>query len=389
MTGTVGSAERQINSFLSTAVEDGQVPGVAAVAGNRDGVTYAGAFGGRGGSQPFTTDTVTWLASMTKAVVAVAALQLVERGRLDLDAPIGTLLPQLAEPRVLEGYGTDGTPRIRPARTPITLRSLLSHTAGNGYHFWDTDVLRYQRENGLANITECREETLTTPLVFDPGTRWEYGMNLDWVGKAVEQVSGQRIGDYLREHILEPLGMTDTAFTMTADHRARLAAMNARTPDGLTAIEFEIPQQPEFQMGGGGMYGSAADYLRFLRMLLRRGELDGTRVLRPETVDMARTNQIGDLTIGAIPTADPASSNDVDFLPGTTKKWSLLGMLNAEETPGGRSAGSLFWAGLCNSYFWVDWDNDNCGVLVTQILPFADPIVLNLFDHFEDTARAL
>ena len=387
MTATVGSSE-QIDSLLSAAAADGRVPGVAAVAGNADGVTYAGAFGSRDGSEPFTTDTVTWLASTTKAIVAVAALQCVERGELDLDAPIGELLPQLAEPRVLEGYDEDGVPRIRQARTPITLRNLLSHTAGNGYHFWNANVLRYQDENGLPNIIECREATLTTPLSFDPGTAWEYGMNIDWAAKAVEKVSGRTIGDYLRDNVLDPLGMRDTTFRLSAEHRTRLAGMSVRTPDGLTAIEFEIPQEPEFQMGGGGMYGSPSDYLRFLRMLLRRGELDGERVLAQETVDMARRNQIGDLTVGRIATVDPGSSNDVDFLPTTTKKWSLLGMLNVERTPAGRSAGSLFWAGLCNSYYWVDWDADECGLIVTQILPFADRIVLDLFDEFEDRVRA-
>ncbi|TCK27264.1 serine hydrolase domain-containing protein [Pseudonocardia endophytica] len=388
MTATVGSAE-QIQSLLSAAVADGRVPGVAAMAGNAAGTTYTGAFGSRTGSEPFTPDTVTWLASTTKAIVAVAALQCVERGELDLDAPMGELLPQLAAPQVLEGFDDDGTPRIRQARTPMTLRHLLSHTAGYGYHFWNADVLRYQGENGIPNIIECRDATLATPLTFDPGTAWQYGMNIDWAAKAVEEVSGRSIGDYLRDNVLDPLGMRDTTFTLSAEHRTRLAGMSARTPDGLVAIEFEIPQEPEFQMGGGGMYGSPSDYLRFLRMLLRRGELDGARILAPETVDMARRNQIGDLTVGRIPTVDPASSYDVDFLPGTTKKWSLLGMLNVERTPAGRSAGSLFWAGLCNSYYWVDWDADECGLIVTQILPFADPVVLDLFDRFEDLARAL
>lgn len=388
MTATVGSTG-QIDAVLSAAITDGRVPGVAAVAGNAEGTTYAGAFGHRVGSEPFTPDTVTWLASTTKAIVAVAALQCVERGELDLDAPLGELLPQLAEPQVLEGYDEDGAPRLRPARTPITLRNLLSHTAGYGYHFWNANVLRYQGENDIPNIIECREATLATPLSFDPGSAWEYGMNIDWAAKAVEAVSGRSIGDYLRDNVLDPLGMRDTTFTLSADHRTRLAGMNVRTPDGLAAIEFEIPQEPEFQMGGGGMYGSPSDYLRFLRMLLRRGELDGARILAPETVDMARGNQIGDLTVGRIPTVDPGSSNDVDFLPTTTKKWSLLGMLNVERTPAGRSAGSLFWAGLCNSYYWVDWDADECGLIVTQILPFADPIVLDLFDEFESRVRAL
>ncbi|MET0188200.1 MAG: serine hydrolase domain-containing protein [Pseudonocardia sediminis] len=388
MTQTVGAAQ-QIDDLLSEAAGSGTVPGVVGLVANADGETYSGAFGHRVGTEPIAPDTVAWLASTTKAIIAVAALQLVERGKLDLDAPMGKLIPQLAAPQVLEGYDDDGTPRIRPARTDVTLRNLLSHTAGNGYHFWNANVLRYQTENELPGIIACQEATLTTPLLFDPGTRWEYGMNIDWVAKAVEAVSGQKIGDYLRENVLDPLGMRDTTFTLSGEHRTRLAGMNVRTPEGLVAIDFEIPQEPEFQMGGGGMYGSPADYLRFLRMLLRRGELDGVRILDAETVDMARRNQIGNLTIGKIATVDPGSSNDVDFLPGTTKKWSLLGMLNVEDTPGGRSAGSLFWAGLCNSYYWVDWEKGNCGLVVTQILPFADQHVLDLFEKFEDAARTL
>jgi methyl acetate hydrolase len=386
MTASVTAAER-IDQVLGGAVERGDVPGVAALAADSGGVTYSGAFGTRVGDEPFGTDTVAWLASTTKAIVAVGALQLVERGDLELDAPLGTLLPALAELQVLEGFDADGTPRLRPARTAVTLRNLLSHTAGNGYHFWNADILRYQQDNGLPNIIECREATLTTPLTFDPGTDWQYGMNIDWVAKAVEKVTGRPIGDHLRTSVLDPLGMDDTTFTLSPEHRTRLAGMSVRTPDGLVPIEFEITQEPEFQMGGGGMYGSPADYLRFLRMLLADGTLDGVRILSPETMAEAKRNQIGDLTVGRIATVDPASSNDVDLLPGTTKKWSLLGMLNVEETPGGRSAGSLFWAGLCNSYYWVDWEKGNTGLIVTQILPFADGTVLDLFAQFENAVR--
>jgi methyl acetate hydrolase len=386
---TSPSVTEQIDEVLAAAVEDGAVPGVAALVGDRDGIVYSGASGSRGDDALFTPDTVGWLASTTKALVAVGALQLVERGVVDLDAPIGPLLPQLADLGVLEGFADDGTPRIRPARSAVTLRNLLSHTAGNVYHFWNANALRYQRDLGLPSIDACRNATLTTPLMFDPGTAWEYGMNIDWVGKAVEAASGLSLGDYLRANVLDPLGMADTTFRLSAEHRSRLATMHVRTPDGPVPMRFEVPQDPEFQMGGGGMYGSPADYLRFLRMLLREGELDGARILAPETVAQARRNQIGDLTVRRLETALPSGSHDVDFLPGTTKKWSLLGMLNVEATPGGRSPGSLFWAGLCNSYYWVDWHRGDAGLLVTQILPFADPAVLDLFDRFEETSRRL
>lgn len=386
MTATIESNAR-IDRLLAGAIERGEVAGIAAVAADRSGQRYSGAFGTRRGDEPFTADTICWLASTTKAVVSVAALQLVERGGLELDVPLGSLLPELDQAVVLEGFDDSGAAILRSARTPVTLRSLLTHTAGFGYSFWNSRLQRYHEHNGVPSIIECREATLRTPLLFDPGTAWEYGINFDWVGKAVEAASGQRIGDYLHEHIFEPLGMHDTAYVLSPRHRQKLATMNARTPDGLVPIEFEIPQEPEFQMGGGGLYGSPSDYLIFLRMLLGGGTLAGVQVLSWTSVEEARRNHIGDLSIGPFSTFDPAVTNAVEFLPGTTKKWSLLGMYNVEETPNGRSVGSLFWAGLSNVYFWVDWDNGNTGLIATQILPFADPVVLDLFDKFETLVR--
>lgn len=378
-----------IDRFLGAAVDAGEIPGVSALAVTRDGARYSGSFGDRAEGAPWTEHTVAWLGSMTKMIVAIGALRLVEQGRLDLDADLGTVLPALAEPMVLEGFDDDGRPTVRRANGAVTLRRLLSHTAGNGYHFWNADVQRYQNVAGLPGIIECREATLTTPLLFDPGTAWEYGMNLDWVGKAIEAVSGQDLEQYLRASVLDPLGMSATSFRLGPALRDDLAAMYARTPDGPVRIEFEMTQEPEFLMAGGAMYGSPADYLTLLRMILGDGEVDEVRILRDDTVMEALSNQIGDLTIGKITTVDPGSSNDVEFMPGTTKKWSLLGMLNVEETPGGRSAGSLFWAGLPNAYYWVDRDQGNAGVLFTQILPFGDHAVLDLFDRFENAVRAL
>jgi len=380
---------QDIDQFLAAAVDAGDIPGVSALAVTADGVRYSGSFGDRADGAPWTEHTVAWLGSMTKMIVAIGALQLVEQGRIELDADLGTVLPALAAPQVLEGFDDNGKPLVRPARGPVTLRQLLSHTAGNGYHFWNANVLKYQEVEGLPGIIECREATLTTPLLFDPGTAWEYGMNLDWVGKAIEAVTGQDLEEYLRGAILDPLGMSATSFRLTPALRAELAGMNFRTPDGLVGIELEMTQEPEFLMGGGAMYGSPADYLTLLRMILGGGEVDGVRILREDTLAEALSNQIGDLTVGAITTVDPGSSNDVEFLPGTTKKWSLLGMLNVEETPDGRSAGSLFWAGLPNAYYWVDRDKGNTGVLFTQILPFGDHAVLDLFDRFENAVRAL
>lgn len=376
---------------LEQAVADGEVPGVAALAADETGVIYEGAFGKRtqGQDAAMTPDTVGWIASMTKAITSVAAMQLVEQGKLSLDEPLGALLPELAAPQVLEGFANDGSPRLRPARRPITLRRLLSHTAGFCYSIWNAEMLRYEQQAGVPGIIECKDAALNLPLVFDPGERWEYGINIDWAGKAVEAVSGQRLEAYLRANIFGPLGMNDSGFVLGAAQRERLAGMHARNADGsLAVIPFELPQEPEFYMGGGGLYSTGRDYLAFLQMLLHGGSFNGARVLQPETVAEMARNQIGDLTVGLLTTAIPASSNDAEFFPGMVKKWGLGYMITTEEAPTGRSPGSVAWAGLANTYYWLDPAKRLTGVLLTQILPFADAAVLGCFDRFERTIYA-
>ncbi|MCF8563178.1 beta-lactamase family protein [Alicyclobacillus tolerans] len=329
-------------------------------------------------------DILFWIASMSKAVTSVAAMQLVEQGKLELDAPLQNVLPNLAEAQVLEGFTEDGTPRLRAPKSPITLRRLLTHTAGFTYDMWNSDMVRFMEQNGIPGIIECKKSTLRTPLVFDPGERWEYGINIDWVGQAVEAASGQSLNDYMKEHIFIPLGMQDTGFIIAPEARSRLAGMHSRNLDGsLTRIDFEVPQQPEFFMGGGGLYSTGKDYLTFLRALLGNGELNGVRILQPETtVEMGRSH-IGDLNVRPMKTAIPAVTNDAEFFPGMVKKWGLGYMITTEDAPTGRSAGSLAWAGLANTYYWIDPVKRLTGVLLTQILPFADEQVLNLLTAFE------
>jgi methyl acetate hydrolase len=375
-----------VDQVLERAVDAGVAPGVIALAANDNGVIYEGAFGKRevGKDAAMTLDSVAWIASMTKAVTSAAAMQLVEQGRLGLDEPLGQRVSELASVQVLEGFDAAGAPRLRPPRRPITLRHLLTHTAGFTYDFWNQDMVRYYQHAGVPGIAECKNATLQTPLVCDPGERWEYGINIDWVGKTVEQLSGQSLEDYFREHIFAPLDMNDTGFVLRPDQRTRQAAMHARQPDGsLTPIPFEIPQAPEFFMGGGGLYSTGPDYLRFLRMLLGGGQLAGVRVLQPETVDDMSRNHIGELTVGPMKTAAPTLSHDAEFFPGMVKKWGLGYMISTEAAPTGRSAGSLAWAGLANTYYWLDPTRRVTGVFATQILPFADPNVLDLFAAFE------
>ncbi|MBX9698119.1 MAG: beta-lactamase family protein [Acetobacteraceae bacterium] len=381
-----------IEAVLRGAVERGEVAGVAATAGNAAATLYEGGFGTRGADQTaaMAADTVVWIASMTKAVTTVAAMRQVEAGRLSLDAPIATVLPALATPQVLVGFAAEGgAPMLRPANRPITLRHLLTHTSGFSYDIWNPGIGAYMAANGIPGIISCQRAALTTPLVADPGTRWEYGIGIDWAGLAVEAVTGKTLAQVITEEIAGPLGMADTAFRLGAAQRARLASMHVRAEDGsLAPIAFEIPQDPEFHMGGGGLYGTVRDYLRFCRMVLNGGTLDGVRILAPETVAEMRRDQIAPLEVGPMRTALPGSSNDVELFPGMRKGWGLSWMINSRDTPEGRSAGSLFWAGLGNTYYWIDPTRDRAGVIATQILPFADAKVLALLADFERAVNA-
>jgi len=377
----------QVYRVLKAAADRGDVPGVVAMAATREGSVYQGAFGKRAlaDGAAMTADTVFWIASMTKAVTSTAAMQLVEQGRLALERPIAEVLPELVAPQVLQGFDPAGEPRLRPARRPITLRHLITHTAGFVYDIWNPDMGRYMEKMAIPGIISCEDAALALPLTFDPGDKWDYGINIDWVGKAVERVSGQKLGDYFAEHLFGPIGMNDTAFRLTPGHRARLSGMHARGAGGaLAPILFEMAQEPEFEMGGGGLYSTAADYLAFEQLFLNEGRAaGGTRVLKPETVTLMAQNAIGDLNVSLLKTAAPASSNDAEFFPGMIKKWGLGFMISTGEVAGGRGPGSLAWAGLGNTYFWIDPAKGVAGVILMQLLPFADVKALAAFDGFE------
>jgi len=375
-----------IDALLKRGVDDGDVPGVVATVTDRNGTLYQGAFGKRvlGEDTPMSADTVGWIASMTKAVTGACAMQLVEQGKLDLERPASTWVPDLAKAQVLEGFDAAGKPRLRAPKTQITLRHLLTHTAGFGYEIWSPEIVKYQEATGTPGITTCENAALTTPLLFDPGERWFYGINIDWAGKAVEAVSGKKLGTYMAENLFGPLGMSSTAFKITPAMRARLAKIHQRDDkDALTPLDLELPQEPEFEMGGGGLYSTAGDYLKFVRMILNRGKSGATQLLKPETVDQMARNHMGTTRVTLLNTAIPPLSNDAEFFPGVPKSWGLSFQINEAQAPTGRPAGGLMWAGLANSYYWIDMQNGIGGVYVTQILPFADKKSYPLYAAFE------
>jgi CubicO group peptidase (beta-lactamase class C family) len=376
----------QLDRVLRDAIEAREVPGVVALAANDRGLIYQGAFGVRdlaaGGAM--TLDTAFRIASMTKAVTSVAAMQLVERGRLGLDGPVPAIDPALNSPQVLEGFDAAGQPRLRPAKRPVTLRHLLTHTAGFTYDWSNPNTARYMQVTGMPVMSSGRRAALCQPLAFDPGEKWEYGINIDWVGRIIEEISGQPIEAYLRQHVCGPLGMDDTSFIPTGEQRARLAPVHQRQPDGtLAPTTFDLPVNPEFHGGGGALYSTGRDYLTFLQMLLDGGELNGARILRPETVALIHRNHIGDLQAGRLPSIVPERAHDFELFPGMKVRWGLAYMLNLAPGPNGRSADSGSWAGIFNSYYWLDPARRVAGVILEQFLPFADPAMLRLYGQFE------
>jgi methyl acetate hydrolase len=381
----------RIDQLLRQKSDAKEIPGVVAMAANSQETIYQGAYGKRDLSKDdaMTPDSVFWIASMTKAITTAGAMQLVEQGKLSLDAPIGNVLPDLAAPQVLEGFDANGEPKLRLAKIPITLRHLMTHTAGFCYDMWNGDMVKYLERTGTPTITSCKNAALKTPIMSDPGTRWEYGTNIDFVGKAVEAVSGKRLDAYLRDHLFTPLGMTDTGFKLRDAQRQRLVGMHTRGPDeSLAPIPFELEQNPEFHMGGGGLYGTAGDYIKFTQMVLNNGRGNGNQVLQPETVAMMGQNHIGELNMTKMTSAVPFATNDVDLYPDMVKKWGLSFLITTAKTPEGRSPGSLAWAGLANTYYWIDPARDVTGVILMQVLPFADSKCLEAFAGFERGAYA-
>ncbi len=386
------AAEFSADGILQNAVAgEPRVPGVVAMITDRRSALYQGAAGVRrlGDPTPMTIDSVFALFSCSKAITGTAVLQLVEEGRLDLDAPARTYVPEIGTLRVLEGFDEAGALRLRPPKRDITTRMLMLHTAGFGYPYFSAALKRLAAEHDQADPRLGLKRGLMTPLLFDPGERWEYEIGIDWAGQVVEAVAGERLDKVLRSQVLDPLGMADTAFVPTASMRARRAAMHQRGRDGeLAPIDFQLPEDPEVWMGGGALFGTVPDYMRFLRMWLNDGTGEGGRVLKPETIAMAARDNLAGMTIERMASVSRGLTHDAEFFPGAPKTWGLTFMVNMVEAPTGRPAGSIGWAGLGNLYYWADRKNGVAGFWASQYFPFMDPAAFDGFIAFETALYA-
>jgi methyl acetate hydrolase len=385
-------SSNQIDQVLREPVDEKKVPGIVAMVAVADHVIYQGASGKRDTIKniPMTVDSIFRIASMTKPITSVGVMQLVESGRVKLDESAATYLPELSQVQVLEEFdATTGKAKLRSPSALPTVRQLLSHTSGFAYEFFDAKLHGYVAAGAVPSLRQGDGGFLKAPLLFDPGSRWEYGISTDWLGKLVEKVSGQTLEDYFRQHIFQPLGMTDTFFDVPPEKQARVVALHQRQDDGSF---LEPPPQPftpvRFFSGGGGLYSTASDYLKFDRMLLGGGKLGNKRILRSETVDQMSRNQIGDLVLVELRSLVPQFAKDPSRIPGSLDKFGLGLAINTKPVEGGRSQSSLAWAGIYNTFFWIDPPRKTCAVIMMQILPFSDDAAYSVVEHFERAVYA-
>lgn len=379
------AADAALDSAVNVA---GGAPGVVAMATDRNANIYEGAMGKRelGKDQPMTLDSVMAIFSTTKAITGVTLMQLVEEGKISLNDPVKKYVPEIAELQVLEGFDADGKPKTRRPNSDITIDNLMLHTSGLCYEFFSGDDLKYRTAKEIPTIVSSTFASVRTVLLHEPGAQWTYGANLDWVGKVVEAVRGKRLGEVMRERVFDPLGMKDIGFVMTPSMAARRAPIHDRAQDGkLTPLpDLMLPQPPEMDMGGHGLYSTIGEYMKFIRMLLNDGAgPNGSRILKAETVEHMSKNGLGALKSGGWTTSIASLSNSGEFYPGVTKTWAYTFQRNEEPTPTGRPAGQLMWAGLANLFYWVDRKNGIGGFWGSQIFPFQDVASYPGFLNFE------
>ena len=377
------SSATSLDETLRTGITRRGIPTVVAMVAEADRIVYRGAFGIRDklSRKPVTIDSLFDIASMTKAVASVAAMQLVEQGTLKLDEPVSRVLPELGTVQVIDGFNASGTFKLRPVRTPITLKHLLTHTSGFAYDVWSPDMARYTAAGGRNSFST---------LAFEPGTRWQYGFSTDWAARVVERASGMNLEQYVQRNIFAPLAMADTSYILPANKFERFVYRAQRTPSGdFLDAGRKMPSAPTSYGGGGGLYSTAPDYIRFLQMFLRRGAAPGgKRILSEASVDQMTVNQIGSLSAGKLKSSNPMVSADVDLHPGVEDRWGLGFLINQTPYEGGRAAGSLAWAGINNTHFWIDPKSGLCAVIMMAFLPFVDPSAVQMLSEFERAVYA-
>ena len=372
-----GSAE--IDAYLTSVVRDTRIPGVVALVVDADRVVYTGAFGRQDVATgvPMAEDSIFRIASMTKPVTSVAVMMLVQEGDIGLDDPVSDYLPAFENERVIESFNAaDKSYTARPAARPMTVRHLLTHTSGLGYAFSNHTLAALVGAEPGASATRF-------PLLHDPGARWTYGESTRVLGTLVEEVAGQALDEFLAERVFVPLGMSDTFYTVPAPKTRRVATVHRTTPEGLV----ETPNPPEVTApvyGDGGLHSTAADYAKFIQLFLNNGRApNGMRLLSEATVALMGENQIGAVLVEQQPAALPALSEPFPLGAGRDKFGLGFQITGPHTDAFTRSPGSMSWAGIFNTQFWIDPARGIGGVLLMQYLPFYDAAAIETLQGFE------
>ena len=323
------------------------------------------------------------IASMTKPIVTLAALQLVAGGDLRLDQPMKEILPDLGEVQVVGRKGDELV--FAPLARDITLHHLLTHTSGYAYDFHAEMIAELVAQEKIAGLTSDNDAFLAAPLIFQPGENWEYGINIDWAGKIVEKVSGVDLNEYVKANILRPLGMENTSFSINDLSVDALVPLGLRGDDGnLSDVSELMPNVTDGPyLGGGGLYSNVGDYMKFMRMVLQNGQGPDSEILPSGMVRDMFANQIGDMQVGYMPSQNPMLAKSHGWFEGTSMKWGYGFMVNETEVAGRRSAGAGAWSGLYNTFFSIDPARDTACVVMMQILPVYNEAALAVFDTFE------
>ena len=376
----------RFESDLEGALSAGEIPGLVVGLTSGESTQYEAAFGMRSTrtSSPMTVDTVFNIASMTKPIAGAAIMQLVEKEILDLDTPASAIIPYLGEVGVLEGFSATGEVIIRSPKRPITLRHLLTHTSGFSSDWCNALLDQYILATGHPRMSTGKKKALEVPLVFDPGEKWGYGISIDWAGLILEEITGMTLHEYIRTHITEPLGMFDTTYFPSDEMKSRMTSVHTSQVDiGFEANEHVTALEREYWGGGGGLYSTVGDYMKFIRMILNDGRTTDSQLFKPETIELMTQNAMGDNRVETIISAHKDIANDAEFFPGLEKTWGLTFQINEQKTRTGRSPGSLSWSGIFNTYFWIDRERNIGGIFLSQLLPWMDESALALFEKFE------
>ena len=372
------SGKAALDDVLRAAIDAGDVPGVVAMVVDRDSILYQGAFGimDAAGEESMRSDAIFRIASMTKPITSVGIMMMREEGLLALDDPASDYLPELEDREVLVSVDTATSSVVtRPASRPITIRDLLRHTSGIAYGFSSHEAQALSRYAGIAPRAQ--------PILHDPGSRWTYGMGTAFLGWIIEEISGQSLSEYLGSRVLAPLGMNDTGFDLAEGDHARLVATYRRVDGVLEGRPNGAVYTPTIR-GDGGLLSTADDYSRFLQLMLGRGERSGVRLLNEESVAETVRDQLEGIVVVEQPSASPNTA--MAFPLGAGRDGFGLGFqVDAGDGIEGRSHGSLSWAGIANTHFWIDLENELGVVLLLQLYPFYDEKAIDLLTTFERT----